>query len=93
MIHKIFSIYDSKSEIFDRPMFAKTTNEMIRDLTHAVNTVNERSKLYLYPSDLTLFEHGEYDDLTGLFTLLDTPHAILILHELKTEAHLEATNG
>lgn len=89
---KIFTIYDSKTETFDRPIFAKTTNEMIRDLTSAVNNVNPNNKLHLYPSDLTLFDHGEYDDSTGTFTLLDTPHSMFLLHDLKTASN-ETPNG
>lgn len=83
MIHKVFNLYDAKSEVFDIPMFAKTTNEMLRDLTAVVNRENDRNKLWLYPSDFTLFEVGEYDDLTGTFNTLDTPHAICLLHDLK----------
>lgn len=83
MKHKVFSLYDSKTEVFDIPMFAKTTNEMIRDLTRVVNRDDERNKLHLYSSDFTLFEIGEYSDDTGKFELLATPHSLFILHDLK----------
>lgn len=82
---KIFAIYDSKSEVFDKPMYAKTTQEMIRDLSYVVNKPNEQNKLYLYPSDFTLFELGEYDDNTGKTECLSTPHALMLLQELKKQ--------
>lgn len=82
MIYKIFSIYDSKAECYDRPIFARSTAEIVRDLTQIVNTTNENNKFYLYPADFTLFEIGEYDDQTSKFNLLDTKHSIVVLHEL-----------
>lgn len=86
MKQKVFSIYDSKTEVFDFPIYGKTTNEIIRELSRVVNTENDRNKFYLYPQDFTLFELGTFDDSDGKFDSLSTPHSLLLLHDLKVES-------
>lgn len=60
MLHKVFSIYDSKAEIFRQPFMSPTAGTAIRDFELAVN--EKDSMLNKYPADYTLFEIGVWDD-------------------------------
>jgi len=60
MIHKIFTVYDSKAEGHLQPFFAHTVGLAIRSFTKAAK--NEQHDFHLYAGDYTLFEIGEYDD-------------------------------
>jgi len=61
---KIFSIYDSKGEIYAQPFFQRNVNVAIRTFTNMVN--DERSQISSYPEDYTLFEIGMWDDVKGI---------------------------
>lgn len=62
----VYAMYDSKAEVYSRPMY------MVNDATAVRNFVNacldERSQMYSDPADFTLFRLGEWDDVTGLFS-------------------------
>lgn len=64
MKEKAFTIYDSKSEVYSRPMYAATT-EAGKRLMH--QAVNAKDSVYggLYAADYTLFEIGSWDDNLG----------------------------
>lgn len=72
---KIFSIRDSKSEVFNTPFYKKTHGEAERDFRSVVN--DEKSTLNKYPEDFDLYYIGEYDDNKGLITPLDTPQHVV----------------
>lgn len=71
MITKIFSVYDSASEVFGRPVFAKTRGEFLRDFKQAI--ADPSTQLHAYPGDFTAFEIGEYCNSTGALTSHPTP--------------------
>ena len=79
MITKVFSVYDSKSEAFGRPMFAGTKGLALRSFTEISN--DSGSEIGKYPADFTLFELGEYDDSNGSFNLHSTPISLGIAQE------------
>lgn len=64
MIHKAFSVYDSKAEAFILPFYALTTGLAIRSFEEAAN--KEGHDFQKYAADYTLFEIGTYDTTTGL---------------------------
>lgn len=64
MKEKIFSILDSKSEVYSRPMYAATTEAGKRLMHQAVNAENSNYG-GLYAADYTLFEIGVWDDNAG----------------------------
>lgn len=84
MIVKVFCIYDSKAEAYLPPFFMKSKGEAIRALTNHVN--DEQHNFCKYAHDFSLFDCGTWDDATGKFDLLNTPHSILVLHELKRDS-------
>ena len=60
MLHKIFSVFDSKAELYLTPFFMKTKGEAVRGFEDVANDKN--SAIGRHPEDYTLFELGEYDD-------------------------------
>lgn len=74
MITKIYSIRDSKAEVFNSPFFQKSHGEAERNFNTLVN--DDKSTVSNYPEDFDLFYIGDYDDNTGKIKPLDTPHHI-----------------
>ena len=65
VIHKVFAVYDDKTEFYTRPFLSLTTGEAVRDFRHSAN--DPVHKLCIHAGDFTLFEIGSYDDETGSF--------------------------
>lgn len=65
-ILKCFSVFDTKSKAFSKPVYCITRGVVIRSITEELK--NADSDYAKYPSDFTLFEVGEWDDSTGMFT-------------------------
>ena len=75
MILKVFSIRDTKGELYHSPFFKTAIGEAERDF-HAV--VNDKSTtLSKYPEDFDLYFLGEFDNVTGKMKSLDTPHHLV----------------
>lgn len=75
MEHKIYSIRDSKAEVFNPPFFKKTHGEAERDFTTLCN--DDKSTVFKYPDDFDLYHMGIYDDVSGKILPLDTPQHIV----------------
>lgn len=76
MLLKMYSIRDSKAEVFNPPFFKHTHGEAERDFRNLVN--DEKSFVNKYPEDFDLFYLGQFDDQTGKIEPLPTPE-----HQLK----------
>lgn len=63
MNKKIFATYDSKAEAYLQPFFMRARGEAVRAWETVCN--DPKSEFYNHPEDFTLFELGEYDELTG----------------------------
>ena len=62
MLSKVFSVFDSKSETYMTPFFMKTKGEALRAFTDISN--DDTHQIGKHPEDYTLFEIGEYDDVS-----------------------------
>jgi len=82
MILKVFSIRDSKGEVFNTPFFQKTHGEAERSFRQLIN--DDKSMVNKYPDDFDLYYLGEYCDNTGKFKPLDTPQHLHKAVLLKT---------
>lgn len=71
MIQKVYCVYDSKAELFHKPVFLKTHGEAMRMWIDVVN--DPSSPISKHAEDYTLFELGEFDDEKGFFNNLQTP--------------------
>ena len=60
---KVFSIYDSKTECFMNPWYARTTGEAVRSFEQSI--IDPNTSFHKYPDDFTLFDIGSWDDETG----------------------------
>lgn len=70
----IFSVYDSKAEMFNQPMFFKAKPEALRAFQDEANRLD--SAIFKHPGDYSLFLIGEFDVETGLITPLTPPQSL-----------------
>lgn len=67
----VFSVFDSKAEVFNTPMFFPAKGLAIRAFDDECN--REESQIRKHAGDYTLFEIGEFDQDTGQLVPLPTP--------------------
>lgn len=72
---KMYSIFDQKAAIFHPPLPQRTHGEAER--TFASQVMATDSKIGQFPEDYDLYYVGEYDQETGKFEPLDTPHHVV----------------
>lgn len=82
MEHKMFTIRDTKGEIFHKPFFNNSHGEAERNFREL--TKDEKSMISKYPEDYDLYFLGTYDDSTGKMTSLETPQHIVKAVNLKS---------
>jgi len=63
MIHKIYSVYDSKSESYTPPFYDHAEGRAIRTFSDCCNDPGHQ--FGMHPEDYTLFMVGTFDDDTG----------------------------
>lgn len=69
MITKMFTVYDSKADLYLSPFSFKTPAEALRGFTETAN--DPASSIGKHPEDYILFEIGTYDDQTGQYVCID----------------------
>ena len=74
MIHKMFTVFDSKADAYLQPFYMQTKGTAVRSFSESCN--DPSTSFNKYPEDFTLFALGEYDDLHCTFDLLLTPEPI-----------------
>lgn len=79
MKYKIFSIFDSKAENFNTPIFLPTEGQALRIFDDMVNS--QDNEIAKHPEDYTLFCVGEFDSDQGLVTPLLTPKSLGLAQE------------
>ena len=67
----VFSIFDSKSEIFNTPIFLPAIGQARRTFGDQVN--DKESPFNKHPEDYTLFLIGEYETDSGKLKPNETP--------------------
>lgn len=65
MKHKVFSIFDVKSGIFNPPFMCRATGEAVRSFSQLAN--DKTTQVGMYPEDYILFEIGLFDDETAVY--------------------------
>lgn len=68
---KVYSIRDSKGEMYHQPFYQKTHGEAERSFMELVK--DNKSFISKYPDDYDLWYLGEWDDQLGLHIPLETP--------------------
>ena len=85
MILQIFSIYDTKAESFNPPVYLTSPGLAIRSFSDSVQ--NPESQFAQHPEDYTLFQIGSWDDQTSKFELLSTPKSLHVAIEFVSPTH------
>lgn len=78
---KLFSIRDSKGEVYNTPFFQKSHGEAERSFRELIK--DEKSMVSKYPDDFDLYYLGTYDDQTGVIKPTDTPQHLVKAVALK----------
>lgn len=60
---KMFTVYDSKAEVYIPPFTMHSVGEAVRGFITALNI--EGSDYCKYPADFTLFQIGDFDESTA----------------------------
>lgn len=68
-VQKVFSVKDHKVGIFMRPFFELHVGSALRSWEDACRQSD--APFNKYPNDFSLFQIGEFDDLTGELRMMD----------------------
>ncbi|UDN67698.1 nonstructural protein [robinz microvirus RP_96] len=79
------AIFDVQAQAFHRPMFVQSRGVGLRATADEVNRATSDNLLYQHPEDFRLFELGEFDDATGLFSCHTLPALVADANSLKLE--------
>jgi len=63
MILKVFSVFDSKLQVFNTPFFSRSAADASRSFSDLVR--DSRTTVGQHPGDFFLYEIGEYFDESG----------------------------
>lgn len=66
MIHKIYSVYDSKAQTYTPPFFQHQEAMALRTFTDCCNDPGHT--FGMHPDDYTLYHLGTYNDNSGTIT-------------------------
>jgi len=71
MIHLVFTVYDTKAELYLPPFYNQTKGQAVRAFQDTTNTKDHQFNRH--PEDFTLFYLGTYDDCTTHMEMEKTP--------------------
>jgi len=80
------TVKDRAADAYGRPMFVPSTGIAIRSFSDEINRASEDNQMYNHSDDFDLYELGEFDDNTGLFSLHDQPKLLTLGKQVKTTA-------
>jgi len=78
------TVKDRAADAYGRPMFVPSTGIAIRSFSDEINRSAEDNQMYNHSDDFDLYELGEFDDNTGLFSLHDQPKLLTLGKQVKT---------
>lgn len=81
----VVSVRDTVSSTFGTPFFSQNQQTALRSVRMEVNNADARSVLHTHPADFELYVLGEFDDISGSFTLRETPLCVCRLDSLVVE--------
>lgn len=80
----VMAVFDRAVGAFGRPIFVPAPGAGIRSFQDEVNRVADDNLMNRHPDDYELFELGQFEESTGLFTLLDRPRQVALGKQLVT---------
>jgi len=72
---KVFTIRDTKAEVYNQPFFQQSHGEAERNFTTLVN--DEKSTVSQYPEDFDLYFLGDFNTQEAKFDMLPTPQHVM----------------
>jgi hypothetical protein len=79
----ICTVKDRAADAYGRPMFVPSAGVAIRSFSDEINRDNADNQLFNHPDDFDLYELGEFDDNTGLFSLHEQPKLLSLGKQVK----------
>jgi len=70
MKHKVYLVYDKKTEAYSHPMLFQTKGQAIRSFGDACN--DPSTQFYKHSQDFSLVEIGDFDDVEGQYIMAET---------------------
>ena len=83
----IVAIRDSAVGAYMRPFYLQSSGQAIRSFQDEVNRAAEENTMFHHPEDYELFLLGEFDDVTGMFDLLEVSKSIATAKQLKVSVN------
>ena len=80
------TVKDRAADAYGRPMFVPSTGIAIRSFSDEINRVDPENQMYNHADDFDLYELGQFDDNTGLFSLHEQPKLLTLGKQVKTSA-------
>lgn len=80
----VLAIFDVQAQAFMRPLFVATKGIGIRMIADEAGRNAPDNLMFHHPEDFRLFELGEWDDNSGLWTGLSLPSLIADVAALKS---------
>lgn len=80
----LVSLKDTTVDRYQGVSTARATGEAIRNLQDAINDPRNET-IYKHPDDFTLYQVGDFDDVTGVITPYDPPLQLINGKQLKGE--------
>ena len=84
---KLFSIYDSKAEVWTMPVPMNSAGEAVRSFSEAAN--DPETAYGRHGEDFSLFEVGLWDEYNGNIVMHESKIALGLAIELKTQKSLD----
>lgn len=87
MLLKLYSVFDSKVEEYEKPFTGRSHGEVLREITSLAN--DGKSRLSLYAPDFTLFYLGDFDTKTAQFDTSKAKISLANVIELVKESPIK----
>lgn len=81
MIYSVCAVKDRAIDAFNRPIYVPTIGVAIRSFNDEV--ARKDSEMANHPEDYDLYELGQWDDQTAIYTALEAPRVITRAQDVK----------
>ncbi|QXP08128.1 MAG: nonstructural protein [Arizlama microvirus] len=72
---KLFVVYDAKTESYGVPFFRDFTANALREWSEVASAKSDKNnQISKFPADFTLFEIGEFDQMSGIVRMYESKY-------------------
>lgn len=83
MILKIFAVRDRATDMYGTPMFLVSSGQAVRGFADEINRSDQQNGLFMHPDDYDLYELGEWDSSSAVFSVHARPEQVAIGKQVK----------